>query len=158
MFRDLKDCGGFTLIELIFTVAIIAILAAIAIPGFSSVREKAKIALVWADFRNIHRAMEILANDTERWPGLNLVGKPADQEVWDLNSSQAGLVANGGFPNWNGPYIQSVPKDPWGSDYFSDPDYMIGGVNYAVVGTFGPNKDGKNIYDSGDIYLILPVQ
>jgi len=158
MFRDLKNCGGFTLIELIFTVAIIAILAAIAIPGLSSAREKAKIALVWAEFRHIHRAMEILANDTEKWPGLNLVGKLADQEVWDLNSSQAGLVPNGGFPNWNGAYIQSVPKDPWGSDYFSDPDYMIGGVNYAVVGTFGPNKDGKNIYDSGDIYLILPVQ
>ncbi len=158
MFRDLKDCGGFTLIELIFTVAIIGVLAVIAIPEFSSSRDKARIALVRADIRNIYLAMEMLASDTERWPGPNLVGTTADQEVWDLNSSQAGLVANGGFPNWNGPYIQSVPKDPWGSDYFSDPDYMIGGVNYAVVGTFGPNKDGKNIYDSGDIYLILPVQ
>ncbi len=37
-------------------------------------------------------------------------------------------------------------------------NYQVGGVDYAVVGSFGPNKDGKNVYDSDDIYLILPVQ
>ncbi len=159
MFRDLKDCGGFTLIELIVVVAIIGLLVAIAIPQFSSYRDKARIALVWADLRNIQRAMEMLASDTEKWPGPNLVGTTANQEVWDFNSTQAGLVAtNGGFPSWNGPYVQSVPKDPWGSDYFFDPDYMIGGVDYAVVGSFEPNKVGQNVYDLDDIYLILPVQ
>ncbi len=92
-------------------------------------------------------------------PGPSVIGVIANQEVWDLNSTQAGLVAtNGGFPNWNGPIIDSVPKDPWGSDYFFDPDYKIGGVNYAVVGSFGPNKVGQNVYDSDDIYLILPTQ
>jgi hypothetical protein len=103
--------------------------------------------------------MEMLASDTEKWPGPNSVGVTANQEVWDLNSSNAGLVAaTGGFPDWNGPYVQSVPKDPWGSDYFFDPDYQISGVDYAVVGSFGPNKVGQNVYDSDDVYLILPVQ
>ncbi len=159
MLRDLKDFGGFTLLELIIVVAIIGLLAVIAIPAFSSYRDKARIDLVRADLRNIQITMELLASDTEKWPGPNDVGVTANQEVWDLNSTQAGLVAtNGGFPNWNGPYIDSVPKDPWGSDYFLDPDYKIGGVNYAVVGSFGPNKDGQNVYDSDDIYLILPTQ
>ncbi len=159
MFKDLKDCGGFTLIELLVVIAVIGLLVSIAIPQFSSYSDKARIALVRADLRNIQRAMEMLASDTEKWPGPNSVGVTANQEVWDLNLSNAGLVAaTGGFPDWNGPYVQSVPKDPWGSDYFLDPDYMVGGVDYAVVGSFGPNKVGQNVYDSDDIYLILPTQ
>jgi len=159
MFKDLKDCGGFTLIELIVVIAIIGLLVAIAIPQFSSYRDKARIALVRADLRNIQRAMEMLASDTEKWPGPNSVGVTANQEVWDLNLSNAGLVAaTGGFTDWNGPYVQFVPKNPWGSDYFLDPDYRISGIDYAVVGSFGPNKVGQNVYDSDDIYLILPTQ
>jgi type II secretion system protein G len=159
MLRNLKDFGGLTLLELIVVVAIIGLLTAIAIPTFSSYRDKAKIALVRTDLRNIQRAMELLASDAEKWPGPSDIGVISNQEVWDLNSPQAGLVAtNGGFPNWSGPYIDSVPKDPWGSDYFLDPDYMIGGIDYAVVGSFGPNTVGQNVYDSDDIYLILPTQ
>jgi hypothetical protein len=41
-------------------------------------------------------------------------------------------------------------------DYFFDPDYYIGGVKYPVLGSFGPNKVGKNVYDSDDVYLVLP--
>ncbi len=43
MLRDLKDFGGFTLLELIVVVAIFGLLAAIAIPQFSSYRDKARI-------------------------------------------------------------------------------------------------------------------
>jgi hypothetical protein len=46
----------------------------------------------------------------------------------------------------------------WGSDYFFDPDYDINGKDFAVVGSFGPNKVGKNLYHSDDIILLLAAQ
>jgi type II secretory pathway pseudopilin PulG len=61
--------------------------------------------------------IELLATDKEKWPGPKDVGSVTDQEVCDLNAGNAGLVVtNGGFPNWDGPYMQSVQKNPWEDD------------------------------------------
>ena len=54
---------GFTLIELLIVVVIIGILAAIAIPKFASTKDKAKLASVKTDVRNIMGAMEAAASD-----------------------------------------------------------------------------------------------
>jgi prepilin-type N-terminal cleavage/methylation domain-containing protein len=49
---------GFTLIELLIVVVIIGILAAIAIPKFAATKDKAKLASVRSDLRNIMSAQE----------------------------------------------------------------------------------------------------
>ena len=154
-----KRCSGFTLLELMVSVAIIGILAAIAILAYNTYLEKARTVQANVDLRGIQLAIEMLASDTGKWPGPNNAGATANPEVWDLNSPKGGLVAtNGGFPGWNGPYTDSVPKDPWGSDYFFDPDYFIGGIKFVVVGSFGPNKCCKNKYEFDNVYLLLPVK
>ena len=151
-----KNSRGLTLIEMMIVIAIIGILAATAIPQFSTYTKKAKIAEAMAELKEIQFVIELLACDTEKWPGPNNVGETANMEVWDLSAANAGLVAtNGAFPGWNGPYIASVPKDPWGNNYFFDPDYTIGGVVYAVIGSFGPNGVGPNQYDSDDVIIRL---
>ena len=54
---------GFTLIELLIVVVIIGILAAIAIPKFSAVREKAFIAAAKSDLKNLASQQEVYFND-----------------------------------------------------------------------------------------------
>jgi type II secretion system protein G len=53
-----RNAKGFTLIELLIVVVIIGILAAIAIPKFANTKEKAYVAAMVSDLRNIFTAQE----------------------------------------------------------------------------------------------------
>lgn len=148
--------SGFTLLELIVNLAVIGILVAIAVPTYMTFRDQAKIAQAKSELRGIQLAIEQLAIDTNKWPGPTNMGETTNKEVWDLNSDDAGLVVAGKkFTNWKGPYMSSIPKDPWGSDYFFDGDYTISGTKYAVIGSFGPNKCCQNTVDSDNIIVKL---
>jgi type II secretion system protein G len=54
----MEERRGFTLIELLIVVVIIGILAAIAIPKFATTKEKAYLAAMKSDLRNIVTAQE----------------------------------------------------------------------------------------------------
>jgi prepilin-type N-terminal cleavage/methylation domain-containing protein len=54
----LRNAKGFTLIELLIVVVIIGILAAIAIPKFANTKEKAYVAAMKSDLRNLVTAQE----------------------------------------------------------------------------------------------------
>lgn len=60
---------GFTLIELLIVVVIIGILAAIAIPKFAATKDKAKLASVKTDLRNIMTAQEAYFSDYATYTG-----------------------------------------------------------------------------------------
>ena len=58
-----RNTKGFTLIELLIVVVIIGILAAIAIPKFSNTKEKAYVASMKSDLRNLITAQEAYFSD-----------------------------------------------------------------------------------------------
>jgi prepilin-type N-terminal cleavage/methylation domain-containing protein len=55
---SMQSRRGFTLIELLIVVVIIGILAAIAIPKFANTKEKAVVASMKSDLRNLASAQE----------------------------------------------------------------------------------------------------
>ncbi|MEI8166588.1 MAG: prepilin-type N-terminal cleavage/methylation domain-containing protein, partial [Chloroflexales bacterium] len=69
MKRSIRDThSGFTLIELLIVVAIIAILAAIAVPNFLEAQTRAKVSRVKGDMRSLVTALEAYRLDQDRDP------------------------------------------------------------------------------------------
>lgn len=73
---------GFTLIELLIVVAIIAILAAIAVPNFLEAQVRSKVSRAKNDMRSIANALEMYRTDNNDYPldnnfysTLNWVGR-----------------------------------------------------------------------------------
>ena len=90
---------GFTLIELLIVVAIIAILAAIAVPNFIEAQTRAKISRAQTDMRSIATAIEAYHVDTNKYP------------IGYLNIRQA--VNVGGAPT------PPFPTEPTDRNYYS---------------------------------------
>jgi prepilin-type N-terminal cleavage/methylation domain-containing protein len=61
--------GGFTLVEIMIVVAIIALLAAIAIPGFLRARKRSQASRILNDLRAIDSAVDQYALETNRSAG-----------------------------------------------------------------------------------------
>ena len=155
------------MIELLVVIAIIGILSSVVLASLQSARGKARIAKAQADLNQIQLAIAFLHDDTGLYPS-KIKAEPCvqDPEVY-LNTSAAGLTStDGGFPGWSGPYMRTVPLDPWGTNYYFDPDLSCGpatrgcrGLSQTVRGlvSFGPDKTQS--YGNGDdIVLVLCSQ
>jgi prepilin-type N-terminal cleavage/methylation domain-containing protein len=67
-----KRRGGFTLVEIMIVVAIIALLAAIAVPGFLRARKRSQAAKILNDLRLIDAAVDQYAIETNRATGFGV--------------------------------------------------------------------------------------
>lgn len=121
---------GFTIIELIVVIAIIAVLSSIVMVGVNNFRAKARDARRVSDLRNIRKALEMYFVDNGFYPpsgcGYDCNGYFVS---YDPSSWQT-------LENYLKPYISSLPKDPvnsacapWGDDCYS---YTYGNVGRYI--------------------------
>jgi prepilin-type N-terminal cleavage/methylation domain-containing protein len=101
--KNLSNSIGFTLIELLIVVAIIAVLAAIAVPNFLLAQTRAKITAGFAGMRSIATALEAYRVDHNgALPGLGYMAAGwADRYRFDIPLTTPV------------PYMSSVPQDPF---------------------------------------------
>lgn len=101
---------GFTLIELLIVVVIIGILAAIAIPKFAATKEKAYLASMKSDLRNLATAQEGYFSDNTAYivptatnPGGGAAATPLSDGTNDIFVPSAGVTTAGaiGAGGWN---------------------------------------------------------
>ena len=98
---------GFTLIELLIVVAIIAILAAIAVPNFLEAQTRAKVSRAKTDMRTVSVAIESYAVDHNRPPiGFN---EGNNLNIWDADTRHFA------YNRFTSPvaYLTSPPMDPF---------------------------------------------
>ena len=62
---------GFTLVEIMIVVAIIALLAAIAVPNFLRARTRSQAAKIMEDLRQIDNATDMYATENNKTSGMN---------------------------------------------------------------------------------------
>lgn len=120
---------GFTLIEIMVVVVILAILAAAVVPRIMDRPDQARMTKAKQDVQVLQSALELYRLDNFNYPstqqGLEaLVQRPAGEPE---------------APNWkSGGYVKSLPKDPWGKEY----QYLNPGVK-GEIDIFSYGADGR---------------
>ena len=134
MLRKVVKQHGFTLIELMVVLAIIAGMAALIVPNLMDSADEGKITSAKVDVSTIGQALDRYKLDNQTYPSteqglISLVERPSVGNI---------------PPNWK-QYIKKLPTDPWGRPY----QYLNPGVKNEVdVMSFGADGvtggDGKN--------------
>lgn len=130
---------GYSLVELLVVLGIVALIATIATPRVLGYLGSAKVEAAKTQIRNASSAMELFYLDTGRYP-----------------STEEGLaalaVAPAGVDTWNGPYLKGADKlvDPWGNAYVYETVDSANGFRLTSLGRDGRPGGEEQDADLGE--------
>ena len=128
---------GFTLIEIMVVVVILAVLGALVVPKILENVDKARVTRAASDIRAIQTALDLYRLDNFKYPtteqGLQaLVTQPSDPTITNYRS---------------GGYLPSMPQDPWNNPY-QDVSPGANGRDYDIISYGRDGKPGGEGYDA----------
>lgn len=131
---------AFTFIEIMLVVLIIGILMGIVVPRMVGQTKGAKIKACKASIRNIGVALSAFEVRAGRFPST--------QEGLQALVTKPGALTD---DEWDGPYLNELPKDPWGQDFI----YRSPGehnADYDLISK-GPDKQENTADDIANFSL-----
>ena len=106
-----KKRGGFTLVEIMIVVAIIALLAAIAVPGFLRARKRSQASRIINDLRLIDAAVDQYAIENNKQTGTSV-----PVAAWTAYLKKGSVLYNTGKDLFSNTYgaqtVDSLPLIP----------------------------------------------
>lgn len=131
-----RSNNGFTLIEIMVVVIIVAALAGMILPKFLPATDAAKSKIAKADLKSISTALELYRLYCNRYPtteeGLDLLLKPGQSK------------------EWKDAFLDKSPVDPWNRKY----QYRYPGVQrpqgYDLWSEGPDDKDPKDNVNNWD--------
>jgi general secretion pathway protein G len=128
-----RAARGFTLIEILVVIAIIAMLMAVVGPAVMNRLGGAKSKTAVIQIADLDKSLDLFKLDVGRYPT-------------NMEGLQALVTAPATAGGWNGPYLQgSLPSDPWGNPYHYANPGPNGGVQILSYGADNaPGGEGEN--------------
>src|SRR3954464_11577581 len=114
-----RRSAGFTLVEVMVVVVILGVLAVLIVPRVVGRTDEARQAAAKHDIATIMQSLKLYRLDNGRYP-------TNDQGLQALVTTPTSAPAPS---NWK-PYLDKLPKDPWGNTY----QYLSPGVHGEVEG------------------------
>ena len=137
--RRLRRKAGYSLLEILIVVSIIALIATLVGPQVFKLFAGAQSKTAMTQMKALKEAVSVMHLDIGRYPseteGLGLLVQAPGE----------------GVPNWNGPYLASeMPKDPWGEAYrYLAPQ----GDDSPKIESYGKDKKEGGSGDNADIVI-----
>jgi prepilin-type N-terminal cleavage/methylation domain-containing protein len=161
----MRRLRGFTLIELLIVVAIIAILAAIAVPNFLEAQVRAKVSRTRADLRSLATGLESYFIDNNAYP-VHTIDSAGDLSIDDqLDLGTGNEIENA--PTFRvrdagDEFHTLTTPSAFLTSYFSDPFALTRGLSVRywantcgwIAWGIGPDSDEQEGSDIGNDYRV----
>ena len=136
--KNFRLSKGFTLVELLIVIIIIAVLAAIAIPKFANSSLRSKESALRSNLRLTRDAIDLFKADTGTYPAVasDLAVTTAPATGLDSVGTSKPITAT----DWRGPYLAALPTDPTN----------LGALNYVITGATTGKLSANNTGTASD--------